>query len=139
MIELEKQFVDAVLGAFAVGGSPIAPRPGEVDYVGTIETLVTHSNPVGRIGVYGALWLVATGPMWLWRRPETILALTPDDRARLVEELVNHEQFAVREMALLMKIQAGMAIMGTASVRARTDYDVPRSPKRRLGVLEGGL
>lgn len=137
----EQKWANVVLDAFAQDpgarpGESIAPVPGEVDYVGALESLMEHGNGLTRVGIRLALLLVTTAPTWHQRRVgETMTDLDVAARQSLLEELLEHRSFAVREFTVLLKIQSAMALMRSPSFRERTGYDDARrarSDKRHL-------
>lgn len=140
MIAIERQWAEAVLGGFS-GGELCgqAPPLEGVDYVRAIESLVEHGNPISAVGVRLALMTIATAPMWHWRERRTMVDLSPDERVALLTELVDHPLFAVRELAILMKIQAAMALMGSPAMRTWTGYGrgAGRGGLTQLRVLGG--
>lgn len=124
MTAFERRWTAAVLEAFAPPGGPgLAPRPGEVDYVATFATLMRRTRPAAAWGLRLAIWLAALAPFWLRGRLHTVTGLTHEARARLLDELLRHRSFPVRELTLLLKVSAAMALLGTPSVRARSGYD----------------
>lgn len=124
MTRLERRWAQALLEAFAPSGGPgLAPREGEVDFLGTFGTLARRARPRAAWGLRIAVWLAALAPLWLWGRLRTVCGLSRGARAALLEELLAHRSFPVRELTLLLKLAASMALLGTNSVRARSGYD----------------
>lgn len=124
MLSFERRWARHLLGAFApVGGSGLAPREGEVDYVTALGRMMRGATPLAALGIRLALWLAALAPFWLWGRLTTITKLANERRTELLGQLLRHRLFAVRELALLLKLCAAMALLGTPSVRARSSYD----------------
>ncbi|MCA9576742.1 MAG: hypothetical protein R3B40_00675 [Polyangiales bacterium] len=123
MIAIEKRWAEAVLSGFTAGGAgdPRLPLEG-VDYPGAIASLVDHGNAISAVGVRLALCAIATAPAWHWGQPRTMVELAPEERAALLTELLEHHTFAVRELAILMKIQAAMALFGSPAVRLASTY-----------------
>jgi hypothetical protein len=124
MIAIEKQWAEAVLSGFTAGnvsGGQAPPLDG-VDYVHAIESLVEHGTPIASVGVRLALLAIATAPLWHWGERRTMVELSPDERAALLAELVDHPTFAVRELATLLKIQAAMALFGDPAMRVWGAY-----------------
>lgn len=144
MNAIEREWAEAVLSGFLVGDMPQgagSPPPLEgVDFPGAIQSLVTHGNPVASIGVRAALAIVATSPIWHWKQARTMVDLTPAERSALLTELVSDPRFAVRELAVLMKIQASMALFKSTAVRTWSGYGRDAS-RRQLSVLRavGGV
>lgn len=124
MIGLERRWVAQLLDAFAPSGGPgLAPLPNEVDYVGAFARMLRHATPLAACGMRVALWMAALAPLWLWGRLSTVSKLASERRSELLRELLSHRAFAVRELTLLLKLAASMALLGTPSVRARSGYD----------------
>lgn len=125
MLSFERRWARQLLGAFAPGGGPgLAPIEGEVDYVGALGRMMRGATPLAALGMRLALWLVALAPFWLWGRLTTVTRLAADRRTELLCQLLCHRAFAVRELTLLLKLCAAMALLGTPTVRARSGYDV---------------
>lgn len=124
MRSFERRWVRVVLGSFAAeGSSELAPRAGEVDYLGTFLGMRASARPVARIGLRLALWLVALSPLWYGRRWCTFAGLSLDERQGLLGRLLEHPALAVRESAFMMKLAACLALFASDSLRARSGYD----------------
>lgn len=124
MTRWELSWACEVLNAFLVEGSPgLNVAPGEVDYIGTFSRMRRGSTALAAIGLRLALWMVVLAPLWFLGRVGTFSALALRDRTELLARLLSHRSFVVRELTLLLKLTAAMALLGTASVRARTQYD----------------
>ncbi|HEX2676508.1 MAG TPA: hypothetical protein VHM19_07705 [Polyangiales bacterium] len=113
----------------------LAPLPNEVDYQGTFRRLLRGGTRLAALGLVAAVWLAALAPIWRWGRFATISSLLPAERAALLSDLLRHPLFAVRELTLLLKLAAALALLGTASVRARSGYDNVQAAAK----LESGL
>ncbi len=136
MTHLEDKWATQALGAFAPSGAQgLSPLPNEVDYLATFRRMSRLSTPLAALGLRLALWLVALAPLWLCGRCMTISRLAEPERALLLSRLLTHSSFAVRELTLLLKFAAAMALLGTASVRARSGYDNVQATTK----LESGL
>ncbi len=130
LLKIERRFVQAVLEGYAPSTSTegLVPLEGEVDYVTAFETIADASTDRARIGVRAGLWIIALAPLWLGVAFATMAGLPVQKRAAIIDRMLASNAFLVRELALLIKISAAFALMGTASVRARSNYD------RRAGV-----
>ena len=136
MMGFERRWARHLLAAFAPGEGPgLAPLPGEVDYVATFARMYREATPLAALGLRLALWIAALAPLWLWGKLATISKVAVERRPQLLRELLVHRAFAVRELSLLLKLTASMALLGTPSVRARSGYDhVQAASKIESGV-----
>lgn len=124
----------------------LAPRDGEVDYERTWVRMLRGSTPLAALGLRIALWMVAFAPFWLWGRFATFSKLALHERTELLCRLLRHTSHLVRELSLLLKFTAAVALLGTPSVRERSGYDTPVAPasverdtgRRQLPVIEPG-
>jgi hypothetical protein len=124
MTRWRNQLVDAVLAGFAPFDGPgLAPRVGEVDYAGTFERMRRATNPRAALGLWVALWIAVFAPIWLEGTLRTMRALPVARRAELLERLLAHRWFFVRELTTLLKLAASLALFASDSVRARSGYD----------------
>ena len=132
MTRLEQGWAADVLTAFTEDEeSGLTPRAGEVDYVSAFRRMRRGSTTLARVGLRTALWLVALAPLWLLGRVATFSALPAPERTELLIRLLAHRSFVVRELTLLLKLTAAMALLGTSSVRSRSGYDNVR-PKAAI-------
>jgi hypothetical protein len=107
--------------------SPLTPREGEVDYVRVYRRLIAGSTPLAALGLRFALWMVALAPVWLLGRFTTFSTLCRTERTELLSRLLRHTSLVVRELSLLLKFAAAVALLGTPSVRERSGYDKPQA------------
>jgi hypothetical protein len=128
MTRWEQTWAAEVLAAFAPATATqgLTPRAGEVDYISTFMRLLKGSTPLAALGLRAALWMVVLAPLWLWGRSATFSRLAAAERVELLSKLLRHGSTAVRELSLLLKFAAAVALLGTPSVRARSGYDVPQ-------------
>ncbi len=139
---VERAWASAVLPSFAGGASEVFSAPAEdVDYVAAYARFVGSAAPKARLGVRVALLLVMTSPLWLAGRLRSFAALELEERSALLERLSSHRLFFVRELCLLVKLVACMAIFRSPALRARSGYDGAKagrassSARRALPVL----
>ncbi|MCA9614990.1 MAG: hypothetical protein KC586_19675 [Myxococcales bacterium] len=127
----EKRWFEAIMEGFAPPTSDVglAPQPGEVDYARAFEELNGHASPIAQAGLRAAIHLIGTSPTWTGTKAATIDQLPIPERTALIEKLVAHPQLLVRELTWLIKVQGSMALFGTASIRARSNYDRQRADK----------
>jgi hypothetical protein len=124
MTRLEQRYAVAVLSAFAPPGAPgLSPQEGEVDYLRAYTRLLQGSTALAALGLRAGLVLIALAPSWHWGKASMLVGLSLSDRARIVGELLRHRFFVVRELLLLVKYAASLALLGTPSVRERSGYD----------------
>jgi hypothetical protein len=74
--------------------------------------------------------MVALAPLWALGKLATFSTLARRERCELLGRLLVHHNFAVRELTMLLKLTAAIALLGTASVRARSGYDNPLARPR---------
>lgn len=120
----------------------LAPREGEVDYLRAFRRMIAGSTPLAALGLRFAVWMVALAPIWALGRFATFSGLGRAERTELLSRLLRHGSLVVRELALLLKLTAAFALLGTPSVRERSGYDKPqvaaavaREARRALPVL----
>ena len=137
MLAFERRWTEAVLSGFAPPSETtlparLAPHEGEVEYFGALDRMRGASTPLAQFGIRFAVWMAALSPIWMTGQLKTMVGVRPDQRAKILERLLEHRVFFVRELSMLLKIGACMALVGTPSVRARTHYDL--TPPPRTGV-----
>src|SRR4051794_21253605 len=151
MTRWELSWAVEVLAAFAPSsaeakGRELAPRDGEVDYLRTWRRMVHGSTPLAALGLRVGLWMVTFAPVWLMGRLTTFSELARAERTEVLSRLLRHTSLFVRELSLLLKFSAAVALLGTPSVRARSGYDNVQTPanvvrdhgRRVLPVVEPG-
>lgn len=134
MRTFERRWVSTILGSFVAEGGPgLAPCAGEVDYDETFAGMRSGAQPLARVGLRAALWLVALAPVWLGEQPRTLDALPLAERQRILTTLLDHPLLPVREAAFMLKVAASFALFASDPVRARSGYDgaEPIVPLRR--------
>jgi hypothetical protein len=122
MTRLEEGWALAALEGFSPPGeAPAAPRAGdEVDYLGTLRAMASASTALGRLGLRLAVWLLATAPLWTLGRLTLLPSLPVAERGALLDRLLQHRRYAVRELCLLLKVVASMALLAPRPVQVRT-------------------
>ena len=104
----------------------LAPREGEVDYLRSVLRMMQASTGMARLGIHLGLFIAMWSPLWLCGRLHTMAGIPIEERSDIIGRLLRHRVFFVRELMLLLKIGASMALLGTPSVRARSHYDRKR-------------
>lgn len=130
MMRFERRWAQHLLSAFAPPSSEgLSPGPSEVDYLAVLARMRRQASPLAALGLRIAVWVAALAPLWRWGRLATITKLAAERRVELLRELLGHRLFAVRELTLLLKLCAAMALLGSPSVRARSGYDPLQSER----------
>ncbi|MEM9190729.1 MAG: hypothetical protein AAGF12_16205 [Myxococcota bacterium] len=150
LLAFEERWAVAVCEGFAPQRSAaFAIQPGEVDYRVAVRTFLNSATKKAALGLRLAVWIAALAPLFVTRRLRTMRSLAGGQRALVLRRLLNHPWFVVRELTLLLKVTACMAIFRVEAVRKRTRYDgdvVAREdieesgerPRHRLPVLSSG-
>lgn len=147
MTGFERKWAVDLLSAFAPdssfapnGGSTgeqkvLAPLPGEVDYLATFDRMRRGATRLAAFGLRAALWIIALAPLWQRGRLQTLSTLSTGARSIELAALLAHRSLIVRELALLLKLTAAMALFASPTVRARSAYDdVHDSPANQSGL-----
>jgi hypothetical protein len=136
MTRIEQTWAADVLNAFTLESeSGLCPRAGEVDYLSAYRRMCLRSTALAGFGLRLAVWMVALAPLWLLGRLSTFSKMACRERTELLTRLLVHNSFVVRELTMLLKLTAAMALLGTLSVRARSGYDNVRAATQ----IESGL
>jgi hypothetical protein len=129
LLAFERRWAHAVLEAFAPpGGVGLAPQPGEVDYVGGMQRMLGSFTTRAALGLRAGLWIAALAPLWMGGRLASMARMSLEARTELVRRLLVHRSFLVRELTFLLKTAASFALLGTSSIRARSNYDRGTEP-----------
>lgn len=126
-----------VLSSFApLGAGGLVLREDDVDWAGAWERFTSSMNAKARLGARIAVLIAMSAPLWTMGRVASLAKLSAEKRTRVLEALLSHRIFVVRELALLLKVCACLAMLRSDEVRARTSYDGPAPIARRsLPVL----
>jgi hypothetical protein len=139
LTSFEKRWAVAVMEGFAPAGNRgLSPEPGEIDYLGSLLAMARASTPLARTGLRLALWLTALAPLWMLGRFRSVVTLSANERAALLERLMAHPLYLLRELGIYLKLATCMALFARRSLRDRSNYfrehTTPR-PVVRLAVL----
>jgi hypothetical protein len=134
LTSLETFWARNVLSSFTGASTGFTVEAGEVDYVEGLRRFMATASDKACLGIRVAFLLVVTSPLWAMGRFARFSRLSATDRAALMDRLLSHRFFFVRELCLLLKLIACMAIFRVEGTRARTSYD-PAPRKRSLAVL----
>jgi hypothetical protein len=111
---------------------------GEVDYASAAARFAGAASEKARLGFRVAVLLAWTAPLWMGRRLAMMGSLGREERSAVLDEMSRHRFFFVRELCLLLKLVACMAIFRSPAARARTGFDrpapAPSDAKRSLAV-----
>jgi hypothetical protein len=136
MLSFERRWAKSLLAGFAPSDGPgLAPLRDEVDYEGVLARMMREATPLAALGIRAAVWIGALAPLWLWGKLTTITKLAHERHPDLLRALLGHRVFAIRELTMLLKLCAAMALLGTPSVRMRSGYDHVKAATK----LESGL
>lgn len=125
-----------VLSSFApVSETGLVRSEREIDWAGAWERFVSSMNAKARLGARIALLIAISAPVWALGRLGSLASLGAEERARLLDRLLSHRLYAVRELVLMLKVCACLAMFRSDDVRARSGYDRPTATKPRLPVL----
>jgi len=125
MAFIEERWGPVVLSSFMAGPGGFSVAPGEVDWLAGTRRFMGAASDKANLGLRVALAFAMWAPLWMSFRFASLAGVPPEDRARFMERLLAHPIFFVRELTLLLKLVACLAIFRSSAARARTDYDRP--------------
>ena len=138
LFAFEERAAEAVLGSLIAG----PPRPGalairheDVRWIDSLTRFMRAASAKARLGIRASLVIVWLAPVWMWGRLATLTTLAPAQRGALLDEMSRHRIFLIREMCLLLKLCACLAMFRDPEVRERSGYDpapVSSSGRRSL-------
>lgn len=131
----ERWAVSALEGFAPPRESGFSPEEGQVDYSATFRCMLGGASPRARLALRVGVWMLALSPLWLGfgRRtlrslpllasPPLLSSLSLRQRSRIFGRLLRHRFYLVRELTLIFKVIASMAIFQVAELRARAGYE----------------
>lgn len=124
---IERALAPVVLSSFAPLALPsgFCIGKGEVDWNEGLDRFLGTASDKARLGIAVSMVAFFFAPLFTLGRFCTLAKATMDERAAAMERLLDHRFFLVREMALLVKLVACMAMFRVSALRARTGYDDP--------------
>lgn len=125
MSDFGDRWASLVLASFAPARAGGVVRDGEVDWSSAWRAFVGGLSAKARLGAWIALLIAISAPLWAYGRVSSIAKLSWEARASAMEVLLRHRLYLVRELVLMLKVCACMAMFRSDDVRARTGYDVP--------------
>jgi hypothetical protein len=140
MAWVEERWAPIVLASFLSGTGGFTVGPAEVDWLGATRRFMSAASDKANLGLRVALAFAMWAPVWMTFRASSLAGVSPEERSRIMDRLLSHPIFIVRELTLLLKLVACMAIFRSPAARARTDYDAPSAEatgarKKKLEVL----
>lgn len=141
MTGVERRWTGLVLSSFSgcsAAGFTVAEGPleeGKVDYVAAAACFAGAASEKARLGFRLAVLLAWTAPLWLGRRFAMMGSLDAEERSAVLDAMSRHRFFFVRELCLLLKLIACMAIFRSPAARARSGFDRPEVSKPALVVI----
>lgn len=143
MAWIEEHWAPIVLSSFASSSRGFVVAEGDVDWLSGTRRFMSAASDKANLGLRVALAIAMSAPLWLLFRFRTLRSLSPEERSVVMERLLAHRIFFVRELTLLLKLVACMAIFRSPDARARTTYDAPpvtvtATRGRALPVLAAG-
>ena len=136
----ERSLSVVVLSSFAPlsVANGLSIRDGEVDWVGGLEKFMSSATQKARLGIRVSMLFFFAAPFVVLGRFRTLASSSIEERAELMGRLLSHRVAIVRELALLIKLCACMAMFRVGSLRERSGFDGPaRAPLKlpRLNVV----
>lgn len=124
---IERALAPVVLSSFAPLALPsgFSVGVGEVDWTSGLDRFLAQASDKARLGIAVAMVAFFFAPLFTLGRFCTLAKATLEERAVAMERLLDHRILLVREMALLVKLVACMAMFRVSSLRERTGYDDP--------------
>ena len=141
LTRLETFWAGLVLPSFAGTDTGFTVGEGEVDYLAGLARFMGSASEKAKLGIRFAFFLAVTTPVWIGGRFRGFASLSREERSEHLDAMSRHRIFLVRELCLLLKLIACMAIFRVPSTRARTGYDgdpvreLPSRSRRALPVL----
>lgn len=81
----------------------------------------THSPWYSSFLLRFALWVVWLAPLWTFQCPRTFGGLSQDARADLLDRLLHHHAYAVRQSVMYLKLVSCSVLLGSVQVLAHLD------------------
>jgi hypothetical protein len=150
MFAFERRWAHATLEGFAPPTGPgLAPRDVTIDWMAAWDIMNDGGTAKARIGTRLAVWIMVFAPLWMLIAPRTLPSLSIEERSRVIDRLLTSKIWLVKELALLVKLIASMALLGDPTLRARSGYDanpngvgvvapdefLPKPPRRKLAIF----
>lgn len=125
MAWIEERWAPVVLSSFAGSTRGFVVHDADVEWLASTRRFMSAASDKANLGLRVAFAIAMSAPLWMTFRFRTLAGLLPEERSRVMERLLCHRIFFVRELTLLLKLVACMAIFRSADARARTGYEPP--------------
>ena len=134
MTRLELFWASLVLPSFAGTEHGFRVQERDVDYLDGLARFMRAAGTKARLGVRLAFLLAVTAPLWLGGRLRGFASLSRVERSELLNRMSSHSIFLVRELSLLLKLIACMAMFRSGDARERSGYDGQAPIKKALSL-----
>ncbi len=114
---------------------PLLPQgAGDVPLERFFDDLALRAPAEFRVGLRGCIWLLTFAPLFILGRPRLFLGLTATERGVLLQRLSENPIYLLRELPLLFKTVACLALCGTPEVQ--THLNIAPRDSRAAAWLE---
>lgn len=131
LLRFERRWVVAIFETVLPAGERALPLGAADAPLGRfLDDFLARAPLMAVLGLRASLWLLMLAPLFVLRRPRTLLGLSRPDRLAVLERLRRSDVYLVRESALLFKIVGCLGFCGLAPVQQRlgifpTDSTLP--------------
>ncbi|MCC6213847.1 MAG: hypothetical protein IT376_03195 [Polyangiaceae bacterium] len=140
--EFERRWLVELLAVVVPSGADPRARFGAADVPARafVDDLLVSAPLEFVLGLRGCVWVLMLCPVFCGARFTTFLGLTPAERLRVLSALRESPSYVVRELPLLLKMVACLAVCGLPEVQGSLDLE-PRDatlPEWAQGTGAGG-
>jgi hypothetical protein len=131
LLRFERRWVVAIFETVLPAGEPgLSLGAADAPLGRFLDDFLARAPLTAVLGLRASLWLLMLSPLFVLRRPRTLLALSPPDRLAVLDRLRRSDVYLVRESALLFKIVGCLGFCGLHPVQQRlgifpTDSTLP--------------
>jgi len=123
----ERRWVETVARALVPRGT-LDGVTDDIDIGAAYDWELEHSPWYAALALRAALWMVWLAPVWRLGRLRGFAGLSVEDRAALLEELLDAKPYLVRMSVVLLKLTLLQAALGDERVLRRIGAYQPRVP-----------
>jgi hypothetical protein len=123
----ERRWVETVARSLVPRGT-LDGVTDDIDIGGAYDWELRHSPWYAALALRAALWLVWFSPLWRLGRPHWFGGISVEDRAALLEKLLNAQPYLLRMPVVLLKLTLLQAALGDERVLRRIGAYQPRVP-----------